>query len=75
MRAVLDAHRCIGAGNCIFLAPTAFRWRVNEPAKAELLDISTVDEEVLQEAAMSCPTAAIMLYEDESEPGVEPVEV
>ncbi len=26
LRARVDRHKCIGAGNCITLAPTAFDW-------------------------------------------------
>lgn len=61
MRVIIDRRRCIGAGTCIVLAPTAFRWRQGEFQKPELLDVTTVDEDVLREVAAACPTQAIVL--------------
>ena len=62
----IDRHRCIGAGNCITLAPTAFDWLKGDILKAQLVDTSSVDEELLRQAALSCPTQAIVI-EDVSE--------
>jgi ferredoxin len=56
----IDLHRCIGAGTCIFVAPTAFRWQRNE-SKAEVLDPTTVEDEAIREAALACPTQAIII--------------
>lgn len=64
LRASVDARRCIGAGTCIFLAPTAFAWRDDNRVKAELLDPETVEEDVLRMAHAACPTQAIILEED-----------
>lgn len=61
VRVVIDRRRCIGAGNCIILAPTAFGWRQGDFLKPELLDESTVDEDILREVAAACPTQAIVL--------------
>ena len=66
-RVKVDRQRCIGAGNCIFLAPTAFKWRVGEFLKADVLDPETVEEEILNHAAASCPTGAIVV-EDLDDP-------
>lgn len=63
VRVVIDRRRCIGAGSCIILAPSAFQWRQGEFVKPELLDPSTVDEDVLREVAAACPTQAIVLEE------------
>jgi ferredoxin len=63
----VDKHRCVGAGNCIFLAPTAFRWTAGEFLKAEVLDPETVEEDILRDATASCPTGAIIL-EDLDDP-------
>ncbi len=63
VRVVIDRRRCIGAGTCIILAPSAFQWRQGEFVKPELLDPSTVDEDVLREVAAACPTRAIVLEE------------
>jgi class 3 adenylate cyclase len=65
LRARIDRHRCIGAGTCITLAPTAFDWLKGELAKADIVDTDSVDEELLREAAMSCPTRAIVIEDIE----------
>lgn len=57
----IDRHRCIGAGNCITLAPTAFDWLQGDFGKAYIVDPSSVDEEVLRQAVLSCPTQAVVL--------------
>lgn len=63
LRVQVDRHRCVGAGNCIYLAPTAFRWREGSYTKADVLEPDTVEEDVLRAAAASCPTQAIILEE------------
>lgn len=67
LRVRVDRHRCIGAGTCIFLAPTAFKWRQGEFLKADVLDPETVEEEILRDAIASCPTSAIVI-EDLDDP-------
>ncbi len=67
LRVRVDRHRCIGAGNCIFIAPTVFHWREGEFLKADVLDPETVEEEVLRDAAASCPTQAILI-DDSDDP-------
>jgi class 3 adenylate cyclase len=61
----IERHRCIGAGNCITIAPTAFDWLKGEFLKSELVDATSVEEEVLREAMLSCPTQAIIIEEVE----------
>jgi class 3 adenylate cyclase len=61
----VDRHRCIGAGNCITLAPTAFDWLKGEFSKAAIIDPASVDEELLRQAVLSCPTQAIIIEEVE----------
>lgn len=63
VKVVIDRRRCIGAGTCISLAPTAFAWRQGDFLKPEQLDPSTVDEDVLREVVAACPTQAIVLEE------------
>jgi class 3 adenylate cyclase len=65
LRARVDRHRCIGAGNCITIAPTAFDWLKGDLLKAAVVDAGSVEEELLREAALSCPTAAIEIEEVE----------
>lgn len=59
IRIRVDRHRCIGAGNCITIAPTAFDWLEGDFGKAEIIDASSVEEELLRVAADACPTQAI----------------
>jgi len=66
IRARVDRHKCIGAGNCITLAPTAFDWLAGDYGKSDVVGPDSVDEEVLRAAAFACPTAAVIL-EDVSE--------
>jgi class 3 adenylate cyclase len=62
-RVHVDRHKCIGAGNCITIAPTAFDWLTGEFSKAEVVGADTIEEEILRAAAASCPTAAIDIEE------------
>jgi len=61
IRARVDRHKCIGAGNCITVAPTAFDWLAGDYGKSDVVGADSVDEEVLRAAAFACPTAAIVL--------------
>jgi len=65
LRARVDRHRCVGAGTCITIAPTAFDWHEGDPGKAGVIDASSVEDELLREAALACPTAAITVEEVE----------
>lgn len=55
----IDQSRCIGAGNCVHIAPAAFQ--LDEENIAYLVDPASVDDETLLDAAQSCPTNAIYL--------------
>ena len=57
----VDRHKCIGAGNCITLAPTAFDWLKGDFGKADIVDPDTVEDDLLYEASFACPTAAIVI--------------
>jgi class 3 adenylate cyclase len=61
----IDRHRCIGAGNCITLAPTAFDWLEGDFLKANVVDLTSVDDELLRQSVLSCPTQAIVIEEIE----------
>ena len=61
IRARVDRHKCVGAGNCITLAPTAFDWLAGDYGKTDVVGADSVDEELLRAAAFACPTAAIVL--------------
>jgi class 3 adenylate cyclase len=61
----VDRHRCIGAGNCLSIAPTAFDWLKGEFFKVAVVDPTSVDDELLRIAVLSCPTQAIVIDEVE----------
>jgi class 3 adenylate cyclase len=63
LRARVDRHRCVGAGTCITIAPTAFDWHEGDFSKAGVIDATSVEEDLLREAALACPTAAIVIEE------------
>ena len=65
LRARVDRHKCIGAGNCITLAPSAFDWLAGEYGKAEVVGPETVEEELLLAVAIACPTGAVVVEEVE----------
>jgi class 3 adenylate cyclase len=49
----------------VTIAPTAFDWLKGDLLKVDVVDITTVDEELLRAAALSCPTDAIEIEEVE----------
>jgi ferredoxin len=61
----IDQARCIGAGNCVHIAPKAFQ--LDEENVAYLVDPASVEDDVLLDAARSCPTDAIYLDTQEGE--------
>jgi len=65
LRARVDRHRCVGAGTCITIAPTAFDWYEGDAGKAGVVDATSVEDELLREAALACPTGAIVVEEVE----------
>jgi len=65
LRARVDRHRCIGAGTCVTIAPTAFDWHAGDILKADVVNASSVEDEQLREAALACPTGAIIVEEVE----------
>ncbi len=63
LRVRVRRAECIGAGNCITIAPTAFDWLEGDFGKADVVDATSVEEDLLREAAFSCPTQAIYIEE------------
>lgn len=65
LRARIDRHRCVGAGNCITIAPTAFDWLRGDFGKADVVGAESIEEELLRSAAVACPTDAIVIEDVE----------
>jgi ferredoxin len=63
MKVKVDRELCIGVGNCVAIAPTVFK--LDDQNKVVVLDPGSVDEEILMEAAESCPENAIIVEDDE----------
>jgi ferredoxin len=60
----IDDVKCVGAGQCVLLAPEVFDQR-DEDGIVVLLDETPAEEhhDVVRESAMVCPAAAIHLIE------------
>ncbi len=63
MKVRVYRDRCIGAGNCIGVAPKVFQ--LDFQSKARVEDPAGADARTLQDAAEVCPTNAISLFDDE----------
>ena len=59
MKVRVDRDLCIGVGNCVAIAPMVFK--LDAVNKAVVLDISSVDDDTLLEAAESCPSKLSLL--------------
>jgi ferredoxin len=55
----IDWDRCMGSGNCVFLAPATFD--LSDDGHAVVLDPDATDEAGLRMAAEGCPVGAITL--------------
>ncbi len=65
-RVTVDAELCIGTGDCVRLAPSAFRIDESRGVSVPLDGSATSDPDLLAEAAFNCPTRAIRVVgEDE----------
>jgi ferredoxin len=65
VKIVVDRGKCIGAANCVGMAPGAFK--LDPEKKALVVRPDAHDDNTLFEAAESCPTEAIALYNDTGE--------
>ena len=63
VKIVVDRELCIGAASCVAIAPNVFA--LDEENKAYVLDKEGADNETIIMAAKSCPTKAIILYDEE----------
>ncbi len=67
MRVVVDRSRCIGTGCCAANAPTVFRLDAAHFSTVIDPDGRTSDQQTLFAVAKDCPTAAIILIDDQDE--------
>jgi ferredoxin len=65
MKVRVDPELCVGTGECVRLAPDAFRIDERRGISTALAGAATTDGALLHEAAFACPTRAITL-EDEA---------
>jgi class 3 adenylate cyclase len=65
LKARVDRHKCVGAGNCITIAPTAFDWLRGDFAKADVVGAESIEDELLRAAALACPTDALVIEDVE----------
>lgn len=63
MKVKIDRKLCIGVGNCVAVAPSVFK--LDDQNKATVLAPGSVDEQILMEAAESCPENAVIIEDDE----------
>lgn len=60
---VIDRDLCIGAASCVAVSPATFE--LDSENKVIVIDTDAVDDETLKQAAQSCPTKAILLFDKE----------
>jgi ferredoxin len=60
----VDRDLCIGAATCVAIAPQTFL--LDSDAKAIILDTTELDsDDIIIDAARGCPTAAIIIEDDQ----------
>ncbi|MBI2059778.1 MAG: ferredoxin [Nitrospirae bacterium] len=62
MKVRVDRALCIGAANCVGIAPAVFK--MDKENKAIVLDPKGADDDTVLNAAEACPTQAIVLEDD-----------
>lgn len=60
---VVDRNLCIGAASCIGVAPEVFE--LDSENKSVVYNDKGVDDETILLAAQSCPTRAIIIFDEE----------
>jgi len=64
VKIVVNRAKCIAASNCLGIAARTFK--LDQERKAVVLDPKAHDDATLYEAAESCPTEAIALFDEET---------
>ncbi len=62
---VVDRSLCIGAASCIAVAPGVFE--LDSENKAVVYNGKGADDETIMLAAKSCPTQAILIFDENGE--------
>jgi len=62
---MVDRELCIGAASCVALAAKTFK--LDDENKAVVIDPKGDSEDDIMAAALSCPTNAIFLYDENGE--------
>ncbi len=62
-RIYVDRDLCIGAASCVAIAPSVFQ--LDGENKAVVTNEKGADDETILLAAQSCPTRAILLFDEE----------
>lgn len=62
MKVEVKRDLCIGAATCVAIAPDVFE--LDDKMKAVVKDPKGADDATILEAARSCPTLAIYIYDD-----------
>ena len=63
MKIKLDRDKCISAATCVAIAPNTFD--LDEEGKVIFKNPKGDDEQTIIDAAKSCPTQAIEIYDDQ----------
>jgi ferredoxin len=63
MKAKVDRDICIGAAMCVSTAPEVFE--LNNEGLSEVVNPDAGDDDLLREAAESCPVQAIILEDED----------
>jgi len=71
MKIEIKRDICIGAATCTALAPEVFE--LDEEMKSAVKDPHGHDDHTIMEAAQSCPTLAIYIYDDAGQQIFPPV--
>ena len=60
MKIVVDLNKCQSYGQCIFAAPTVFRWHSEEALEFNYHPDDSLRQQV-EQAALACPVQAILI--------------
>jgi ferredoxin len=70
MRVIVDLIRCQSYGQCVYAAPTVFRFNGEESLEFDYAPDDALREEV-ERAVAACPLQAIRIGLNDVEPGSE----